>query len=59
MARTSHKMPNFDLLPLIVTLTFDIDPWVLNMACLHMTLDNFNKFEEDTTITYQVVARTS
>ena len=59
MARTSFKMPIFDLWPLSVTLTFDMVPWVLYVTCLHMTLDIFTKFYEDTTVTYQVMARTS
>ena len=59
MARTSHKMPIFDLWPLSVTLTFDIGPWVLYATRLLMTLNNLTKFYEDTTITYQVMARTS
>ena len=59
MARTSFKMPIFDLWPLSVTLTFDMLPWFLYVTRLHMTLDIFTKFYEDTTITYQVMARTS
>ena len=59
MARTSQKMPIFDLWPLSVTLTFDIGPWVLYATRLHMTLNNLTKFYEATTITYQVMARTS
>ena len=58
MARTSHKMPIFDLWPLSVTLTFDIGPRVLYATRLLMTLNNLTKFYEDTTITYQVMART-
>ena len=58
LARTSHKMPIFDLWPLSVTLTFDIGPRVLYATRLLMTLNNLTKFYEDTTITYQVMART-
>ena len=49
----------FTFWPLSVTLTFDIGPWVLYATRLHMTLDIYTKFYEDTTITYQVMARTS
>ena len=47
MARTSHKMPIFDLWPLSVTLTFDIGPWVLYATRLLMTLNNLTKFYEE------------
>ena len=54
-----HKMPIVDLWPLSVTLTFDIGPRVLYATRLLMTLNNLTKFYEATTITYQVMARTS
>ena len=53
------KCPFFYLWPLSVTLTFDIRPRVLYATRLLMTLNNLTKFYEDTTITYQVMARTS
>ena len=59
MARTSHKMPIFDLWPRSVTLTFDIGPRIIYATRLLMTLNNLTKFYEATTITYQVMARPS
>ena len=58
-ARISHKMPIFYLWTLRMTLTFDKRSRVLYATRLHMTLDIFTKFYDDTTITYQVMARTS
>ena len=59
MARTSHKLHIFDLWPLSVTLTFDIESWVLYATRLHNMVNISTKFHEDTTITYEVMARTS
>ena len=55
----AKKCPFLDIWPLSVTLTFDIGPWVLYATRLLMTLNNLTKFYEATTITYQVMARTS
>ena len=56
--RTSHKLHIFDLWLLSVTLTFDIESWVLYATRLHNMVNISTKFHEDTTITYEVMART-
>ena len=58
MVRTRHKLHIFDLWPLSVTLTFDIESWVLYATRLHNMVNISTKFHEDTTITYEVMART-
>ena len=59
MARTSQKMHIFDLWPPSMTLTFTKGSWVLYMTYRHMTLNNLTKFYKDTTITYQIMARSN
>ena len=59
MARTRHKLQIFDLLPLSVTLTFDIESWVLYVTRLQNMVNISTKFYENTTITYEAMARTS
>ena len=58
MARTRYKLQNFDLWPLSVTLTFDIESWVLYATRLHIIVNISTKYHEDTTITCEVMART-
>ena len=58
-ARTRYKWPYFDLWPLSVTLTFDIESWVLYATRLLMMLNISTKYHGDTTITCEVTARTS
>ena len=48
-----------DIWPLSVTWSFDIGSWVIYATHLLMTSNNLTKIYEDTTITYQVMARTS
>ena len=57
-ARTRYKLHNFDLWPLSVTLTFEIESWVLFVTRLLMMLNNYTKYYEATTITCEVTART-
>ena len=58
MARRRHKLQNFDLWPLSVTLTFDIESWVLYVTCLYSKVNISTKFYVDTTKTYRVMAQT-
>ena len=54
----TQRLHIFDLWPLSVTLTFDIESWVLYATRLHNMVNISTKFHEDTTITYEVMART-
>ena len=58
MTQTRHKLHIFDLWTLSVTLTFDLESWVLYVTCLHNMGNISTKFHEDTTITYEVMAQT-
>ena len=51
MAQTRYKLQNFDLWPLSVTLTFDIESWVLYATRLHIRVNISTKYHEDATIT--------
>ena len=57
-ARTRYKLYNFDLWPLSVTLTFDIESCVLYAIRILMMLNISTKYHEDTSITCEVIART-
>ena len=59
MARTRHKLHIFDLWPLSMTLTFDIESWVLYATSLLIIIKFLTKlYENATTITFEVTART-
>ena len=58
MTQTSYKLHNFDLWPLRVTLTFDIELWVLYVTRLHIKVNISTNYHEDTTITPEVMGRT-
>ena len=57
-ARTRYKWPYFDLWPLSVTLTFDLESWVLYATRLLMMLNISTKYHGDTTNSCEVTART-
>ena len=56
MAQTKYKLQNYDHWPLSVTLTFDIESWVLYLTHLHITVNISNKYHKDTTIVCEVMA---
>ena len=58
MAQTRYKLQNYDLWPLSVTLTFDIESLVLYLTHLNITMNISNKYHEDTTIICEVMAQT-
>ena len=58
MAWTRHKLYSFDLWPLSVTLTFDIELWVLFATHLLIIINILTKLYENLTITFEVMART-
>ena len=59
IARTRHKLNIFDLWPLSVTLTFDIESWVLYATCLLIIINILTKLYDNAAITFEVTARTS
>ena len=52
MAQTRYKLQNYDLLPPMVTLTFDIDSWILCATHLHIIVNIFKKYHEDNNMTW-------
>ena len=54
MAHKLQKSLKFDLWPLIVTLTFDIESWLLYIPQILNMLNKYTKLYENTTVTFEV-----
>ena len=50
MAQTTYKLQSYDLWPLSVSLTFDIESLVLYLTHLNIRLNTSNKYHEDATV---------